>query len=148
MFPPPSQFHHPHERCKPNCYHHLPSCRNRSILQLTIQLCYRYYVTCQSCHVSVDLHALIWFAYTCFTVAMVTVFKRVVWVPLKDLTLSDRCRPCYILRMCVQGPFCVVVSVFSLINELCTSFLLTTQLESSDWRKRTTTWRLNSWPTL
>ena len=30
----------------------------------------------------------------------------------------------------------------------CTSFLLTTQLESGDWRKRTTTWRPNSWPML
>ena len=30
----------------------------------------------------------------------------------------------------------------------CTSVLLTTQLESGKWRKRTMTWSLNSWPTL
>ena len=40
---------------------------------------------------------------------------------------------------------CMSVSVMQ-AGVTCTSFL-TTQLESGNWRKRTTTWRLNSQPT-
>ena len=58
------------------CCHHLPS-RNRTILELTFQYSY-----IDSVLLSPEclFHELPWFACTCFTIAMVTVFKRVIRV--------------------------------------------------------------------
>ncbi len=49
---------------------------------------------------------------------------------------------------CQTGPFKCLTNVIipPQLTQTCTSFL-TTQLESDNWRKRTTTWRLNSQPT-